>query len=332
MRIAVDAMGGDFAPRNVVEGAIAAAQALDVGVVFVGQVDRLKDETARFPHASGLDLQFVEAPDVVAMGEPSTALRRKPQSSIAVAAALVARDAAQALVSAGNTGAAVLAARAAFGMVPGVDRPALATTIPTLAGRSILLDSGANLECRPGHLVQFAAIGSLYAQVALGIEAPRVGLLSIGEEETKGNELAREAHRLLRETRRDFTGNIEARDLFAGHADVVVSDGVTGNIALKVGEGLVEAVEELLRRELNRDVASRMGLRLAMKAFRGFRARIDYAEYGGAPLLGVSKLCIVGHGRSSARAIQNAVAMAHRLVTERLMERLAREITPMTVT
>jgi glycerol-3-phosphate acyltransferase PlsX len=328
MRIAVDAMGGDFAPRTVIEGALAAADRLSIGITLVGPSDLVEREVHSFKKVRHLNIEIADAPDVIAMGESSLALRRKPRSSIGVAADLVARGEAAAMVTAGNTGAAVLAARMALGMLPGVDRPALATTIPTLGGRAVLLDSGANLECRPSNLVQFAAMGAVYARAILGIGAPRVALLSIGEEETKGTELTREAHRLLKAEREDFVGNLEARDLFSGKADVIVCEGITGNIALKVGEGLVDAVEKLLHRELHRSWAGRLGLRLAVRAFRGFRRRVDYSEYGGAPLLGVSGLCIVGHGRSSAKAIGNAVAMAHRLASGDLIEALAHDLTP----
>jgi glycerol-3-phosphate acyltransferase PlsX len=328
MRIAVDAMGGDFAPRNVIEGTLDAASRLRIGVTLVGPSEPIERELASFPQARQVDVRIVEAHDVIAMGESSSALRRKPRASVAVAVDLVARGEAAAMVTAGNTGAAVLAAHMVLGMLPDIDRPALATTIPTLRGRAVLLDSGANLECRPPQLLQFAAMGVVYARAALGIAAPRVGLLSIGEEETKGTELMRDAHQLLKAQRPDFIGNVEARDLFSGRADVIVCDGMTGNIALKVGEGLVEAVEHLLYRELGREWASRLGLRLALRAFRRFRARVDYSEYGGAPLMGVNGLCIVGHGRSSAKAIGNAVAMAHRLASADLVDELARGLYP----
>ena len=213
----------------------------------------------------------------------------------------MARGEAAALFSAGHTGATVMAAHGAFGMLPGVDRPALAATIPTRRSPAVLLDVGANVECRPQHLLQFAVMGSVYARVALGIDAPRVGLLSIGEEETKGNELTREAHQLLKASPLNFIGNVEARDVYSGAADVIVCDGFTGNVALKISEGLVETVEALLGEELSSTFTMRVGSLLSRRALRRFRRRVDYSEYGGAPLLGVAGLAIVGHGRSSAQ-------------------------------
>ena len=331
MHIAVDAMGGDFAPRNIVDGALVAARHLGIGLTLVGVAADLRRELERHD-AKGLDLRIIDAPDVVGMEEsPSAALRRKPRASVCVAADTVARGEAAACFSAGNTGAALLAAHAAFGVLPGVDRPALATTIPTLDRGAVLLDSGANVECRAQHLVQFAVMGAVYARVALGVEHARVGLLSIGEEASKGNELTRDAHRLLRAGTVNFIGNVEARDVYTGQADVIVCDGFTGNIALKISEGLVEVVEELLREELSRTFSTRVGYLLSRRAFRRFRKRVDYSEYGGAPLLGVDGLCIVGHGRSSAKAVRNAVAMATRLASQDCVSRIAREIAAVSV-
>jgi glycerol-3-phosphate acyltransferase PlsX len=220
-----------------------------------------------------------------------------------------------------------MAAHAAFGMLSGVDRPALAAAIPTRAGRpAILLDVGASVECRPHHLLQFAVMGTVYARVAFGIEAPRVGLLSIGEEATKGNELTRDAHRLLKSAPLAFIGNVEARDAYSGRADVIVCDGFTGNVALKISEGLVDVVERLLQDELTSTVTMRVGSLLTRRALRRFRRRVDYSEYGGAPLLGVGGVTIVGHGRSSAKAVRNAVAMAYRFASTDFIERVQHDI------
>ena len=241
------------------------------------------------------------------MGEsPSAALRRKPGASIRVAAGSVARGDAAGLFSAGHTGATVMAAHAAFGMLTGVDRPALAATIPTPNGSAVLLDVGASVECRPQHLLQFAVMGSVYARVVLGIDAPRIGLLSIGEEATKGNELTRESHRLLKASLPPFIGNVEARDVYRGQADVIVCDGFTGNVALKISEGLVDLIEGLLNTELS--------------------AITGYSEHGGAPLLGVNGVAIVGHGRSSAKAVRNGVVLAHRFASDRVIQRFEGEI------
>jgi glycerol-3-phosphate acyltransferase PlsX len=213
-----------------------------------------------------------------------------------------------------------------FGMIAGVDRPALAPTVPTHEGSAVLLDAGATVECKPLHLLQFAHMGAMYARVGLGVERPRIGLLSIGEEETKGNELTREAHQLLKTSALHFVGNVEARGIFSGDADVIVCDGFTGNVALKLSEGLVEMVEGLLGEELQSTFSSQVGYLLSRRAFRRFRKRVDYSEFGGAPLLGVAGLCIVGHGRSSVKAVRNAVVMASRMAGHRMMERLSSEM------
>ena len=332
LRIAVDAMGGDFAPGAVVDGALAAARHLDLALALVGPRRQVEDELARYADVDRARVSVVDAPDVVGMAEsPAAALRRKPRASVKVAAEVVARGEAVALFSAGHTGATVMAAHGAFGMVPGVDRPALAAAIPTRTRPAVLLDAGANVECRPQHLLQFAIMGSVYARVAFGIETPRVGLLSIGEEETKGNELTREAHRLLKSAPVAFIGNVDAKAVYSGEADVIVCDGFTGNVALKISEGLVEMTERLLREELSRTFTMRVGSLLTRRALRHFRRRVDYSEYGGAPLLGVAGVCIVGHGRSSAKAVRNAVAMAYRFAENGLIPRVEQEIAAATV-
>ena len=325
--IAVDAMGGDYAPRHAVDGALAAVRHFDLGVALAGPAATIEAELARHVDVDRARVRILDAPDVVAMDEtPARALRRKPGASIKVAAEAVAKGEAAALFSAGHTGATVMAAYAAFGMLPGVDRPALAATIPTRSRPAVLLDVGASVECRPQHLLQFAVMGSLYARLAFGASAPRVGLLSIGEEETKGNELTREAHRLLKASPLAFVGNIEARRVYSGDADVIVCDGFTGNVALKISEGVVEMVETLLGEELSSTITMRVGSLLTRRALRRFRRRVDYSEYGGAPLLGVGGVAIVGHGRSSVKAVRNAVAMAYRFASWHFIERVAREI------
>ena len=325
--IAVDAMGGDFAPGPVIDGALAAARHFDLGVALVGPADVLEAELKRQTVPDPARIRVIDAPDVVAMDEsPAAALRRKPRASIKVAAEAVARGDAAALFSAGHTGATVMAAYGAFGMLPGVDRPALAATIPTRQRPAVLLDVGASVECRPQHLLQFAVMGSRYARVAFGIESPRVGLLSIGEEATKGNELTREAHQLLKASALNFVGNVEARDVYSGNADVIVCDGFTGNITLKISEGLVDAVETLLHDELSSTFGTRVGYLLSRQAFRRFRKRVDSSEYGGAPLVGLNGLCVIGHGRSSAKAVRNGVAMAARFASQGLIDKLSRDI------
>jgi glycerol-3-phosphate acyltransferase PlsX len=304
--IAVDAMGGDHAPSAIVDGAVAAAARLDIQISLVGARGAIEPALERHADARQLRIALVDAPEMIDMAEPAATVRRKPGASIRVAADLVARRDAAALFSAGHTGATVMATHAAFGMIAGVDRPALATTIPTRGRPSVLLDAGANVECRPHHFVQFAIMGAVYADIALGIANPRIGLLSIGQEETKGNELTREAHRLLKAAPINFIGNIEAREIYSGVADVIVCDGFTGNVVLKTSEGLVEALESRLG-----DTLSRM---------------FDYAEYGGAPLLGVAGLAIVGHGRSSSKAVSNGIAMAHRFASCDFVDRVEQQI------
>ncbi len=326
MRIAVDAMGGDHAPRVVVDGAVAAARR-GIAVSLVGRVDQVEAELSRHEDRDDLDVSVIPSDHAIGDTEsPTTALRRNPAASIKVAADLVASGGAAALFSAGHTGATVVAAFTAFGLIPGVDRPALAATIPTRQGTAVLLDVGANADCRAQHLVQFAIMGTVYARVVLGIADPRVGLLSIGEEASKGNELTREAHHLLRAAPVRFIGNVEARDVYGGEADVGVCDGFTGNVALKFSEGMVGMVEALVRDEFSLAMRTRLRSLLGRDALRRFRQRLDYSEYGGAPLLGVASPCIVGHGRSSARAVRTAILLAHRFASDHVLPRLEEEL------
>lgn len=327
MRIAIDAMGGDDGPGSIIDGALVAARHLQVGLVLVGAAGTIERELARHPGAAALDLRIVDTPDFIGMAESAAAaLRRKPRASIRLAADAVRDGEAAAVFSAGHTGASVMAALGAFGRLPGVDRPALATIIPTRRQPAVLLDSGATVECRPQHLVQFAVMGAAYARIALGVESPRVGLLSVGAEESKGNDLTRDAHQLLKGAPVNFVGNVEGRDVYAGEADVIVCDGFTGNVTLKISEGLVETVEQLLHDELSATFGTRVGYLLSRQAYRRFRKRVDSAEYGGAPLVGLNGLCIIGHGRSSAKAVRNAVAMAARFVSQGLLDKLSRDI------
>jgi len=322
--IAVDAMGGDLAPGAVVAGALQAVRRHGMAVILTGPADVLQEHLHHLGGAAGLPLRIADAPQAVAMDEsPLTAHRRKPDSSVRVATALVARGEAQALFSAGHTGATFLAARAAFGVMAGVDRPALAVTVPTRAGAAILLDAGANIDCTARQLCQFGVMGAAYARLALNAEHPKVGLLSIGEEAGKGNDLIREAHALLSRAPVDFLGNLEAREFFSGRADVIVCDGFTGNIALKVGEGLVELAQEMVREELGVELVSQIGGLLTRRAFARFKQRVDYAETGGAPVLGLDHLAMVGHGRSSAQAVENGIRTAARLIDQRIVERMA---------
>jgi phosphate acyltransferase len=327
MRIAIDALGGDHGPSSIIDGALVAARHRQIALLFVGPRDVLTRELTRHPGSASLDIQILDTQERVEMAEPAAAaLRRKPRASIRLATEAVHDGRADAVFSAGHTGASVIAAHAAFGRLPGVDRPALVTIIPTRRTPAVLLDCGATVECRPQHLVQFAILGSAYARIALSCDEPRVGLLSVGEEETKGNDLTREAHQLLKAAPIRFVGNVEGRDVYAGSTDVIVCDGFTGNVTLKISEGLVETVEALLHEELSSTFGTRVGYLLSRQAYRRFRRRVDYSEYGGAPLVGLSGLCIVGHGRSSPKAVRNAILMAARFVRDRLVDSLARRI------
>jgi glycerol-3-phosphate acyltransferase PlsX len=313
-------MGADLGAGVMVAGAAAAVRELGAAVTLVGQ----EAEVRRHLPPGAADLRVVHAAEVVGMGEsPSAALRRKKHSSIRVGLDLVKRGEADAFVSAGNTGAVMATALVVLGPLPGVERPAIAIVIPTKTGRAVLLDAGANVDCKPRHLHQFAIIGSIYARAVLGSRAPRVGLLSIGEEESKGNELTREVFRKLGEDGAiRFIGNVEGRHLFDGDVDVAVCDGFTGNVALKISEGVADLVVSILREEVSRDVWARAGALFMRRSLRRFKRRLDYAEYGGAPLFGVDGVCIIGHGRSSPNAIRNAIRVAGECVTKRVIDHI----------
>jgi glycerol-3-phosphate acyltransferase PlsX len=310
VKIAVDAMGGDHGPAVVVEGAVAAVREFGASVVLVGDTAAIERELGRLG-ASGAGVAVRHASQVVGMGEsPSQALRRKRDSSLRVAAELVRDGDASAFVSAGNTGAAMAVAMFVVGVLRGVDRPAIAAVLPNLKRFTVLLDVGANVEPKPWHLFQFAVMGNVYARDMLGVERPRVGLLSVGEEEGKGNELTKEAYEQLKDSSLNFIGNVEGRDIYNGTCDVIVADGFTGNVALKISESLAEMVMAMIREELTRDVRSKIGAAFAQPAFERFKKRVDYAEMGGAPLLGIDGAAIICHGASPVKAIKNAVRVA----------------------
>jgi phosphate acyltransferase len=310
MKIAVDAMGGDSGVPVNVEGSIDAAREYGLEVILVGDRVVIERELAR--HRTGpLPISVRHASQVVEMGEqPSHALRRKRDSSMRVAASLVRDGEAAAFISAGNTGAAMAIAMFTLGVLPGVDRPAIAVVLPNKTGRTILLDVGANIDPKPWHLAQYAVMGHVYARDILGVTEPRVGLLSVGEEEGKGNELVREVFKRLEESPINFVGNVEGRDLYNGHTDVVVTDGFTGNVCLKVSESLADMLINLLREEIGRSVSSKVAALLVRPAFRRLWKRVDYTETGGAPLLGINGACIIGHGSSPARAVKNGIRTA----------------------
>jgi phosphate acyltransferase len=315
-------MGGDDAPRTIVHGAVTAAREDGLALILVGHRAVLEDELARCADVDSLSITILDAPDVVGMDEPALAVRGRPRASVRVAAEAVAGGDAAALFTAGHSGAAVIAAHAAFGLLPGIGRPAIATTIPTRDGAAVLIDAGASVSCRPEHLLVFARLGAAYASIMLGKDRPRVGLLSNGEEAGKGTALVRGAHARIAETPLQFIGNLDASELFTGTADVIVCDGFTGNVVLKTSEGLVEAIDGLLADEVARSETGQAGAVFTRGALRRFRARLDYSEYGGAPLLGLRQLCVIGHGRSSSRAIATGVRLAARFARERLVARL----------
>ncbi len=325
--IAVDAMGTDSAPGPEVEGAIQAARAHHAHVLLVGPEDALKRELARHgAHTHGIEI--VHASEVVTMEDAAAkAFRRKRDSSIRVAARLVREGRAHGLISAGNTGAVMATTKIVLGMLEGVDRPALAAVFPTAVGKAaVLLDVGANVDCKPSHLEQFAVMGEIYYRVIFGVERPRVGLLSNGEEDHKGNDLTREALALLNQLPLNFAGNVEGRDLYNGSVEVIVTDGFIGNVALKISEGVIEAVSSLLKEALSSTLSSKVGYVLSRKAFQNFKKRLDYSEYGGAPLLGVKGVCIICHGGSNANAIKNAVRVAAEFSEGRVNEKIEKEL------
>jgi phosphate acyltransferase len=326
LRVAVDAMGGDHAPREIVAGAAQAARELGLEILLVGPAGRIHSELQAAGGAA-LPIHAVDATEVIEMGEPpAMALRRKRRASILVAMETLRRGDAEAVVSAGNTGAAMAAALLTLGRIEGIDRPAIAAMLPTLRGRAIMLDVGANVDCRPKHLLQFAVMGSVYASRVLGVARPRVGIMSNGSEDNKGNELVIRAGGLLRRSGLHFIGNVEGRDFFGGIADVVVCDGFVGNLLLKFGEGLAVGIFTLLREELSRGLLVRLGVALATPRLRALARRMDYTEYGGAPLLGVNGICIITHGSSRAKAIRNSIALAAESVRVRMVDTIRHDI------
>ena len=310
-KIAVDAMGSDDGPSVEIDGAVQAATQYGIAIVLVGQEDRIRDLLQRHD-TTGLSIEVVHASEVITMEDAAAiAARRKKDSSIHVAARLMRDSAVSGFVSAGNTGAVMATVKMIMGTLAVVDRPALSAVLPTQKGKpAILLDVGANVDCKPHHLEQFAIMGDIYSRAIFGIRRPRIGLLSIGEEDSKGNELTKEAFKALKRAPINFLGNVEGCDIFKGDVDVIVCDGFLGNVALKLSEGLYEAFASMLKQELQKTLSAKVGAIFAQNAFRNFRHRLDYSEYGGAPLLGIKGITIVCHGRSNANAIKNAIRVA----------------------
>lgn len=316
IRIAVDAMGGDRAPAAIVEGAVEAARAQQQAeVILVGPKDRISKELEKFRNVPS-SVRIHHAPEVIKMAEsPAVSVRRKPDSSICQMVELAKKGEADAIVSAGNTGAVVCAASLGLGLLEGIERPGIAVVVPSLRGPVMVIDMGANIDPKPAHLFQYGVMGSVYMSHVMGVDNPAVGLLNVGEEESKGTDFVRAAFKLLDESSINFVGNAEGRDIFAGKCHVIVTDGFVGNVALKVSEGMAVALAELLRREIRRTWWNKLGGLILYPAFQRLKKKMDYAQYGGAPLLGVNGACFICHGSSSSRALCNAIARATSFVT-----------------
>lgn len=323
-RIAIDAMGGDHAPSEIVAGAIRAQAELDVEVLLVGEPQAIASSLKQ--HTDSCTMEIVPAEDVVGMHEePLSGLKRKPKASINVAMDLVKQKRADAVVSAGHSGAAMAAALLRLGRLKGIDRPAIGAVFPTMvAGKPVLiLDVGANVDCRPKYLEQFAVMGSVYSQYVLGIPEPKVGLLNIGEEASKGNDLALRTHQLLQENPRvAFIGNAEGRDVLSGQFDVIVCDGFVGNVLLKFAEAVGEIMLQILREELPQGLRGQLGTALLKPNLKRIKQRVDHAEHGGGLLLGVDGICIISHGSSQAPSIFNAIRLAKEAIDNRVIERI----------
>ena len=329
--IALDAMGSDRAPKPEVEGAIQAARRFGIPVALVGPEEQIRAELWRHPLARLLPISVVHASEVILMDDKALqAVRAKRDSSMRVGLRMVREGRAAAFISAGNTGAAMATAKMVLGGLPGVDRPALAAIMPTATGTvSTLLDVGANVDCKPHNLEQFAVMGDIYFRSMFGVERPRVGLLSIGEEEGKGNELTREAFQLLKQLPLNFIGNVEGRDIYTGKVDVIVADGFIGNVALKTSEGVVNLVRATLKETLRATITRQVGFLLSRSAFSDFKKRLDHTEYGGAPLLGVKGACFITHGSSNVNAIKNAIRVASEFVERDTNHKIESEMAKM---
>lgn len=325
-RIAVDCMGGDYAPEEIVKGCLLAYKELGLESILVGDEERIKSILKREGFKG--ELEVVHAPEVIQMNEPPSNVLKKKQSSLFVAGKLVRDGLADGLVSAGNTGAVLTVGKFVIGSIEDLERPAIGVALPNPKGRTVLIDVGANVDCKPRHLLHFAVIGHTYAEEILGIKNPRVGILSIGEEEGKGNELVKETYPLLKASKLNFKGNAEGRDIYAGTFDVIVCDGFVGNVILKASESLGFAVLQMIKEEVQKSLLAKIGALLMRPALNNFKKKADFTEYGGIPLLGAKKPVIITHGRANAKAIKNAIRVANEFLThhfnERLLENLKR--------
>ncbi|HEX3376735.1 MAG TPA: phosphate acyltransferase PlsX [Candidatus Acidoferrales bacterium] len=330
--IALDAMGSDKAPKPEIEGALQAARHHGVRVLLVGPEERLRADLERYPGARRLPIEVVHASEVITMEDKVDAIRGKRDSSIRVGLRLVREGRAAGFVTAGNTGAAMATAKVVLGALTGVDRPALAAAFPTaLNTAAILLDVGANVDCNANNLAQFSVMGDIYCRSIFGKKHPRIGLLSIGEEEGKGNDLTREAFHLLKKLPINFIGNVEGRDLYNGHVDVIVADRFVGNVALKTSEGVARLVRAVLKETLKTTITRQVGAYLSRHAFSDFKKRLDHTEYGGAPLLGIKGVCIITHGSSNTNAIKNAVRVAAEFAEGKVTATIERELAGLSV-
>ncbi len=333
IRIAIDAMGGDAAPEVVVRGAVDYLQEnRDVIVALVGKEREIKRELKRFNYDAdnNKNIEIVDALEEISMREQFFSYwRKREKTSIKKALDLVKQKKAQAMVSAGNTGAVMTIAKMVLGTIKSIDRPALAVMMPTLKGNSLLVDVGANVDSKPRNLVQFALMGKVYLENVHDIKNPRIALMSVGEEDVKGNELTKATYNLLKSLDINFIGNVEGRDVYAGEADLIVTDGFTGNVALKVSEGVVSAIHSMLKREILSSLLARVGFFFLKSSIKRIEKKMDYSEYGGALLLGVNGIVIIGHGRSNRKAIKNAIYLSKRFIRENILDKISREIEKM---
>ena len=328
MKVAVDAMGGDFGPKVTVEGAIKASQELDIEILLVGSETRVRREFDRLDSPNA-NVTIVNASEEISMSEGILSFRKKKKSSIRIGAQLLKEKKADAFVSTGNTAAIVYISNKVLGALKGVERPALSLLVPTLSGPTLLIDVGANVNCQPHHLEQFAVMGRIFMESIMGLKEPRIALMSVGEERTKGNDLTKEVYALLMESSMNFIGNVEGKDIYSGKADVIVSDGFTGNIALKVSEGVVDTMFNMARTEIMKNLFAKIGFLLMKRNLKKLYKKVDYSEYGGAQLLGINGVCIIGHGRSSVVAVKNAIKMAKDFVKNKVQEKIQAEISPL---
>ena len=325
MRVAVDAMGGDFGPEVTVAGALSASREFQIEVLLVGSESLIKKECDRLDQ-SETKIRIINAAESIGMGEGILSFRKKKKSSIRVGTQLVKDKEANAFVSTGNTGAVVYLSTKVLGALKGVDRPALSVLVPTLKGLTLLTDIGANVNCSAFNLVQFAYMGKIFLESVMGVKNPRIALMSIGEEDIKGNDLTREVFALLSATDLNFVGNVEGKDIYSGNADIIISDGFTGNIALKTTEGVIDTLAKMARTEIMKDLFAKIGYLLIKRHLKKVYKRVDFSEYGGAHLLGINGVCIIGHGRSNPVAVKNAIKLARDYVVEKVQEKIQNEM------